>query len=87
MDNLQKNFERFPMTPLSDRYNLVDFFKKKNLTSNGSKPIGVLTRTKSSCSDERLPIGYSLHDFQQNRSNFFSAPPTALTTRRKGVDT
>ena len=34
-------------------------------TSNRSKPIRVLTRTKCSCSDDRLPIGYLLPDFQQ----------------------
>ena len=64
MDSLWTNFERFSMTHLSARYILVEFFQKKNLTSNGSKPIRVLTRTKSSCSDERLPISYSLPDFQ-----------------------
>ena len=34
-------------------------------TSNRSKPIRVLTRTKCSCSVDRLPISYSLPDFQQ----------------------
>ena len=41
------------------------------MTSNCSKPIGVLTRTKFFGSDERLSIGYSLPDFLPNRSNFF----------------
>ena len=59
------------MTISSVRTNLVKFCPKKNLTSNGSKPIRVLTCTKSSCSDERLPLGYMLHDFQLHRSNFF----------------
>ena len=31
-----------------------------------------MTRTKSSCSDERLPIGYSIRNFQPNRSNFLN---------------
>ena len=39
-------------------------------TSNRSKPIRVLTRTKSLCSDDRLPLGYLLPDFQPHRSNF-----------------
>ena len=58
MDNLVPTFARFLMTSLSARSNLVIISQKKNLTSNRSKPIRVLTRTKSSCSDERLPIGY-----------------------------
>ena len=41
-------------------------------TSNRSKPIRVLTRTKCSCSDDRLPISYSLPDFQQIWSNFLN---------------
>ena len=65
MESLWTNFEVFSMTHLRARYNLVDFFEKKNLTSNGSKPIRVLTRTKSSCSDVRLPLSYPLPDFQQ----------------------
>ena len=79
------------MTIWSVRSNLGNFCPKKNLTSNGSKPIGVLTRTNLSDSDLRLPLGYSLYDFQPHRSNFLS-PTTAATaaaaiTRRKGVDT
>ena len=42
-------------------------------TSNRSKPIRVLTRTKSSCSDERQPISYSLPDFQQIWRTFFTS--------------
>ena len=55
-------------------------------TSNRSKPIRVSTRIKSSCSDERLPIGYPLPDFQPNRSNFFTAhqPAAAALTRKEG---
>ena len=66
MENLVRIFEGFLMTYLSTRLNLVIIYQKKNLTSNRSKPIGVLTSTKSSCSDERLPISYSLRNFQQN---------------------
>ena len=39
-------------------------------TSNRSKPIRVLTRTKSSYSEDRLPIGYMLRNFQPIWSNF-----------------
>ena len=72
MDNIVLTFEWFLLTFLSARSNLVIISQKKNLTSNRSKPIGVLTRTKSSCSDERLPIGYSLPDFQLIWSNFLN---------------
>ena len=44
-------------------------------TSNRSKPIGVLTRTKSFCRDDRLPISYSLPDFQLIWSNFLAGLP------------
>ena len=54
-------------------------------TSNCSKPIWVLTRTKCSCSDDNLPIGYSLPNFQQIWSNFFADPAAAAAlTRLKG---
>ena len=43
---LLPTFERFLMTPLSARSTLVNFTLKKNLTSNGSKPIRVLSHTK-----------------------------------------
>ena len=74
------------MTCLSARSNLVNFSPKKNLTSNGSKPIGVLTRTKISRSDLRLPNAYSLPDFQPHRSNFLdhSPPPPPPLTRKEG---
>ena len=64
-DNLVPTFERFLMTSSSARSILVNFSLKKNLTLNGCKPIRVLTCTKSSYSDERLPLGYLLPDFQQ----------------------
>ena len=57
------SFERFLMTPLSARSTLVNFTLTKNLTSNDCIPIRVLTRKKSSGSDDRLSIDYSLPDF------------------------
>ena len=76
------------MTPLSARSTLVNLSLEKNLTSNRPKPIGVLTRTKSSCSDDRLPLGYLLPDFQPHRSNFFVRLPLFFSPPgRKGVDT
>ena len=50
-------------------------------TSNSSKPIWVLTRTKCSCSDDRLPMGYLLPDFQPIWSNFLNH---FSLTRQKG---
>ena len=58
------------MTTSSFRSNLVNFCPKKNLTSNGSKPIRVLTRWTTSCSDDRVPLGYPLPDFQPIWRNF-----------------
>ena len=87
MENLVRTFERFLMTYLSARSNLVIISQKKNLTSNRSKPIGVLTRTKSSCSDERLPISYLFRNFQPNRSNFlirFASLRFTFTRKEKG---
>ena len=78
------SFERFLMTPFCARSILVNFTLTKNLTSNGSKPIGVLTRTKSSCSDERKPISYSLPDFQLHRSKFLVHSPPPPLTRKEG---
>ena len=75
------SFKRFLMTPLSARSTLVNFTLKKNLTSNSSKPIGILTRTKSWTSADHLPIGYLLPDFQLHRSNFFAS---ALTRKEGG---
>ena len=63
------------MTTSSVRSSLVNFCPKKKLTSNGSKPIRVLTRTKSSCSDERLTNAKALPDFQQIWRNFFTSLP------------
>ena len=78
------------MTISSVRSNFVNFSPKKNMPSNGSKPIKVLTRTKPSCSDDRLPIGFSRLDFQPILSNFVihspPPPPTLLpVTRSWGV--
>ena len=88
MENLGRTFERFLMTYLSARSNLVIISQKKNLTSNRSKPIGVLTRTKTSCSDERLPIGYLLRNFQPNQSNFLNRfSSLQFNQEGKGVDT
>ena len=75
------SFEQFLMTPLSARSILVNLSLKKK-ASNRPKTIGVFTRTKTSRSDERLPIGYSLPDFQLHRSNFLAAP--ALTRKEGG---
>ena len=63
------------MTFLRARSILVNFSLKKNLTSNGSKPIGILTHISLSYSDYRLPTGYSLQDFQPHQSNFLNPPP------------
>ena len=72
MKTIFSSLELFSMSGFKARSNCIHFSHKKKLTSNHSKPIGVLTRTKSPCSDERLPIGYLLSDFQQNRSNFLN---------------
>ena len=83
----QTTFERFLMTTSSARSILVNFSPKKNLTSNRSKPIRVLTRIWSSCSDDRLSNAYSLSEFQAHRSNFVIHFFFSLSTRQKGVDT
>ena len=57
MESLWTNFEVFSMTHLRARYNLVDFFEKKNLTSNGSKPLGVLKTRNLWKRENCLPIG------------------------------
>ena len=44
------------------------FLSQFFLTSNRSKPIRVLTRTKSSSSNDCLPIGYLLRDSHPNRN-------------------
>ena len=75
MHRVELTFEWFLMTTLGARSTLVNLSLEKNLTSNRPKPIGVLTRTKSSCSDDRLPLGYLLPDFQPHRSNFFVRLP------------
>ena len=53
-------------------------------TSNRSKPIGVLTRPKCSCSDDHLPIGYLIRNFQPNRSNFLIRFASLLPGRKGG---
>ena len=56
------------------------------MTSNGSKPIGVLKHTKISRDNYSLSIGYALPDFQPNRSNFFGTPTaTAAIMTRKPI--
>ena len=62
------------MMYVSARSNLVIFFPKKNLTSNGSKPIRVLKTKNLVSSDLRLPNYYLLPDFQPHRSNFLLQP-------------
>ena len=76
------------MTSLSTRSILVIFSLKKNLTSNSSKPIWVLTNPNLFHDILRLPIGYSLPDFQPHRSKFLiHYAAAAAVTRCKGVDT
>ena len=83
-ESAQTSFERFLMNTYNARSVLVIFQLKKNLSSNCCKPIRVLTRTKSSCSDDRLPLGYLLPDFQPHRSNFLVRLPLFFTTRKEG---
>ena len=71
------------MTTLSARSTLVNFTLTKKLTSNGSKPMGVLTRTECLCSDERLPISFLLCNFLLIWSNFYTSLPL-FTTRNEG---
>ena len=52
------------MSSLGVISNLVIFFLKKNLTSNGSKPLGVLKTRNLWKRENREPIGYSVPDFQ-----------------------
>ena len=78
------------MSSLGARSILVHFSKKKNLTSDGSKPIRVLINPNLSDSDLRLPIGYSLPDFQLHISNFYLQPTAAAAAaamiKLTGVD-
>ena len=65
------------------------FVSEKNLTSDGSKPIRVLINPNLSDSDLRLPISYSLPDFQVHISNFYLQPTAAAAaaaamTRQEG---
>ena len=86
MVRLYATFERFLMSLCNARSNSRRFSQNIFLTSNGCKPIGVLTRTKSWTSADHLPIGYLLPDFQPHRSNFFIPPAAAAAdeTRKKG---
>ena len=59
---------------------LLDIFKLQTT----SIPIRVLTRAKSSRSNDRLLIGYLLRNFQPNRSNFLVHSPPPPLTRLKG---
>ena len=56
-------------------YNSWVFVRRtqKSKLHTTSIPIRVLTRTKSSCSDDRLPLGYLLPDFQQIWRNFLKS--------------
>ena len=85
MKTLYASFQLFSLSAFKVRSNFIHFSIKKK-TSNRSKPIGVLTPTKSSCSDDRLPIGYSMPDFRPNWSNFFVTPTAAAAalTRKEG---
>ena len=75
------------MTIVSARSNLVNFSPEKNLASNRPKPIRVLTVTKSSCSDERQPIGFLFPDFQQLGKTFLTSLPLFFfTVNFTGVD-
>ena len=56
---------------MSARSNLVNFSQKKNMTSNSSKPIGLLREHLKLASDDRLPNAYALPDFQPILSTFF----------------
>ena len=49
------------------------FFLTNFPTSNRSKPTTVLTCKKSPHTDDRLPMGYSLPDFQQIWRNFLNS--------------
>ena len=92
MDCQLSTFHWILITSVSARSILVNFSPNKNLTSNGSKPIRVLTSTKSSHSDDRLPNAYSLSEFQAHRSNFvihffFHSQPERRSTLKKTVPT
>ena len=52
--------------------NLKQLQNRDFWTSNRSKPTILLTRTKCSCSDNHLPIGYFFRILQPNRRNFLN---------------
>ena len=66
------SFKQILMSHLSARSNLVNFYSKKNLTSNGCKPIRVLTRWTSLFSNKCLPKGYLICNLQPHRSSFLN---------------
>ena len=73
---------------MSARSNLVNFSQKKNMTSNSSKPIGLLPKHLNLVSDDRLPNAYALPDFQPILSTFFDHHSSSSSLPgRKGVDT
>ena len=61
------------------------YYPKKILTSNGSKPIRILTLEKLLYSDWRITLGYSLPDFQPHRSKFLFPPPAAAAAATPGL--
>ena len=72
------------MTNVSASSILVNLSLEKNLTSNRPKPIGVLTRTGCSYSDDRLPLGYLLPDFQQLWRTFYKSLPLFFFHHQEG---
>ena len=86
MNKLRTSFKKFLMGHLSARSKIVHFCLKKNLTSNGSKPIRLLTRNYKHLipfyPQPRLLAARFLADLKQ----LFCCPPAALT-RKKRVDT
>ena len=51
-------------------------------TLNRCKPMGVLTRTKSPCSDDRLSTGYSLADLKK----LFCSAAALTCTKSSRID-
>ena len=62
MDDLLSSFEPFLITNTSGRSDLVTFSPKKILTSNGCKPIGVLSAQFSFDARKGMPIAYNSRD-------------------------
>ena len=78
------SFEQFFVTALSARSILVNFTLRKNLTSNSSKPIGVLKTRNLWKRENREPMGYSLPDFQPHWSNVFDSLHFFTTSKEGG---